>query len=280
MIARRLYYFLSPKMRRVARRLVYFPIDVLEQLTGKRHPLTPPRGMIFTGSGDFIQSGKQLMELCINQASLTPNSHILDVGCGIGRLAVPLTSFLSKQGSYNGFDIVADGINWCTKNIASNYSNFTFKHIPLRNDLYNLATKSQAKQFVFPYNDNAFDLVVLTSVFTHMQYQEVQNYLKQINRVLKPGGKCLATFFVIDEATKQIIENDPKVMQFDYEYDTYYLHDANVKDANIAFKYDALMSLLQTANLNLVTFNKGWWRGTNKTNSFNFQDVVVVEKPR
>lgn len=279
MIARRLYYFLSPKMRRFARRMVYFPVDVFEQITGTRHPLAPPRGLIFTGSGDFIQSGKALAELCITEAGLTPQAHVLDVGCGIGRLAVPLTQVLDKKGSYNGFDVVPDGVEWCTKNITSKHPNFIFKYIPLRNDLYNLNTEKKAEQFVFPYNDNSFDLVVLTSVFTHMQYNEVKNYLAQIQRVLKPGGKCLATFFIIDEDTREIIQTRPEVMQFDYEYDTYYLHDSKVKDANIAFKLDALKGIISLAGLKISLLNQGWWRGTDKNASFNFQDVVLMEKP-
>ena len=279
MIARRLYYFLSPRMRRTARRIVYFPIDLFEQVTGKRHPLAPPRGLIFTGSGDFIKSGKALVDLCVEQAGLTPQSNVLDVGCGIGRLAVPLTQFLNDKGSYHGFDVVADGIEWCTANITSVHPNFTFKFIPLRNDLYNLDTKKEAGEFTFPYADNSFDLVVLTSVFTHMQYKEVANYLMQIQRVLKPNAKCLATFFIIDDATRTIINTRPEVMQFDYEFDTYYLHDSKVKDANIAFKYEALQNMIGKTGLEINTINNGWWRGTPKHESFNFQDVVILKKP-
>lgn len=259
--------------------MVYFPIDLFEQITGKRHPLAPPRGLIFTGSGDFIQSGNALVELCIKQAGLTPQSNVLDVGCGIGRLAVPLTRFMDGKGNYNGFDVVPDGIEWCTKNITPKHPNFVFKFIPLRNDLYNLDTEKKAGNFVFPYADNSVDLVVLTSVFTHMQHNEVANYLVQIQRVLKPKGKCLATFFIIDEATRTIIQTRPEVMQFDYEFDTYYLHDSKVKDANIAFKYDALQNMIANAGLIVNTINKGWWRGTAKQDSFNFQDVVILEKP-
>lgn len=278
MIARRLYYWLSPEMRRVARRLVFLPIDTWESWSGKRAPMVPPRGMIFTGSGDFVQSGKQLVNLCIEQANLQPQHQVLDVGCGIGRLAVALTSYLNEQGAYFGFDVVEDGIVWCNNQISTRYPNFHFQYTPLRNDLYNLSTAQRAEQFTFPYANHQFDLVVLTSVFTHMQPAEVQHYLNEINRVLKPGGKCLATFFVIDEETIRQIETRTDVMQFDYEYDTYYLHDEKVKDANIAFKSNALQNMAKEAQLQIATFNKGWWRGTPREASFNFQDVVIFSK--
>lgn len=264
-------------MRRVARRLFYLPVDVLEQLTGNKPPMTPPRGMIFTGSGDFIKSGKMLMDLCVQYSGLKPDGAILDVGCGIGRLAVPLTAYLTNQGRYEGFDVVQDGVNWCKKNISNKYPNFTFTYTPLRNDLYNLSTEQQAQSFVFPYPNNSFDAVVLTSVFTHMQYAEVQHYLKEIKRVLKPEGKCLATFFIMNENTLAQIKGKPHVMQFDYEYDTHYLHDDKVKDANIAFKQEALLHMVNEAQLKITFMNQGWWKGTAKEDSLNFQDVVVLE---
>lgn len=275
MIARKLYYSLSPKMRRVARRLVYLPIDAIDLVTGKRNPMIPPKGMIFTGSGDFEKSGKALMQLCIDYADLKPDSALLDVGCGIGRLAIPLTQHLNKNGKYEGFDVVADGINWCKEKVSSKYPNFNFTYTPLRNDLYNLTAQQQAEHFVFPYADNYFDVVVLTSVFTHMQPAEVQHYLKEIKRVLKPGGHCLATFFILDEKTKETLKHNPDLMQFKYEYDHYFLHDNNVKDANIGFKDFSINNMAQQAGLNIKLINNGWWKGHDKSKSLNYQDLVI-----
>jgi ubiquinone/menaquinone biosynthesis C-methylase UbiE len=275
MIARKLYYSLSPKMRRVTRRWVYFPIDIFELLTGKSNPMVPPKGMIFTGSGDFLQSGKALLQLCIDYANLKPNGALLDVGCGIGRLAIPLTQYLTPNGKYEGFDVVPDGINWCKEKVSSKYPYFNFTFTPLRNDLYNLDTKQEAHQFVFPYADNTFDVVVLTSVFTHMQPNEVQHYLQQIKRVLKPGGHCLSTFFIMDKNTQEILKQNKELMQFSFEYDTHYLHDNKVKDANIAFKKTAIQNMASNANLNIKLLNNGWWKGGDKSASLNYQDLVV-----
>ena len=55
----------------------------------------------------------------------------------------------------------------------------------------------------FPCADNSFDLVFLTSVFTHMFAGDVENYLSEISRVLKPGGKCLITWFLLDEVSRK-----------------------------------------------------------------------------
>jgi len=275
MITRKLYYSLTPKLRRVARRMIYLPIDLLSFLSGNRNPMIPPKGMIFTGSGDFEKSGNDLVKLCIDYANLKPNSAILDIGCGIGRLAIPLTRYLDANGKYEGFDVVADGIDWCKQKVTSKYPNFNFIYTPLRNDLYNLDVEHQAAHFTFPYPDNTFDTVVLTSVFTHMQPAEVQHYLKEIKRVLKPMGHCLSTFFILEESTPEILNRNPQLMQFKFEYDTYYLHDNKVKDANIGFKAFAIKNMAQQAHLMIKLINHGWWKGSVKSQSLNYQDLVI-----
>jgi SAM-dependent methyltransferase len=197
MTARQIYYALSPRMRLLARRLFYLPIDMLEGISGKRDTLTPPRGMIFVGSGDFKAQGQIMLAQLVTLAGLQPHEQVLDVGSGIGRVAVPLTQYLNKAGSYEGIDIVRTGVDWCQRKISRVHANFRFTHIDLKNDLYNLSTEQEAKGFVFPYTDNRFDVVFLFSVFTHMMPDDTANYLQQIARVMKPGGRCLATFFLL-----------------------------------------------------------------------------------
>ncbi|WP_417943184.1 class I SAM-dependent methyltransferase [Flavobacterium sp. RS13.1] len=128
------------------------------------------------------------------------------MGCGIGRAAVALTQYLSKQAKYEGFDVVEKGIIWCKKHITKDFPNFNFQYIPLNNDLYHF-TDQKAEEFVFPYENNSFDTIFLFSVFTHMQPLEVQNYFNEIQRVLKTGGKCLGTFFLYDDKNEEVISS-------------------------------------------------------------------------
>lgn len=265
-------------MRFLARRICYLPIDCFEALTGKRDRLTPPKGLIFIGSGDFRKQGERLLRLLQQYGNITPQSHILDVGCGIGRLAVPLTHFLDDNGRYDGFDIVKKGIDWCNKHIASNYSNFHFLHVDLKNDLYNLDTEQKASQFIFPYPDNTFDCVVLTSVFTHMLPADVKNYLAQIERVLTPGGKCVATFFLINDTIEQQMKEGKSYFNFSHQHEGYALLDEKVREANIAFDETFLKQMIIDNHLHLNGIYYGSWSGTVET-SPDFQDLLVIEKP-
>ncbi|MEZ4805629.1 MAG: methyltransferase domain-containing protein [Bacteroidia bacterium] len=264
-------------MRRLVRRLYYWPIDFYEGIIGKRDALTPPKGKIFIGPGDFKTIGEKLKYDFIHYGGLKHGHHVLDIGCGIGRIAIPLTSYIDKTGSYNGFDVVKEGIEWCQKKISPQYSNFTFKHVNLHNDLYNIEDAESASEFIFPYEDESFDFVILTSVFTHMQAKEVENYLKEISRVMKKEAICFATFFIIDQESNEYLKKSAQPF-FPFEYDNYFLHDENVKDANIAYKIEFLEQLLSQTELKIDSKHPGWWAGREKLDCVDFQDVLLLKK--
>lgn len=269
---------MGPASRRIFRRLYYLPIDIVEKVSGKRHPMAPPKGRVFIGSGDFIKQGQDILKQLKNYGGLKQNHRVLDIGCGIGRLAVPLVDYLDdKHGSYEGFDIVKSGIDWCKKKIQSKHPNFNFIHIDLRNDLYNLSTDKSANNFTFPYNDNEFDFVFLTSVFTHMMPEDVNAYLKQISRVLKKGGKCFATFFVINDESSDLMKNND-VIQFENKFVNYYLHNTKVKEANVAFDESYLDEFIEQYGLKIINKHYGYWSGRAKDQCVDFQDIYILEK--
>ena len=274
---RELYYKLSPRLRRIARRIYYFPVDFYESVSGKRDRLTPPKGRIFIGSGDFKHQGNHILKLMIELGGLKPDDRVLDVGCGIGRIAVPLTGYLKNKGSYEGFDIVKSGVSWCTKHISTAFPNFRFKHIDLKNELYNLETDQKARDFVFPYPGQEFDFAFLISVFTHMMPEDVEAYLKQLNRVLKNGGICFCTFFVMNEESKRLM-NTIDGIRFDADFGNYYLHNPDVKEANVAFDEDYLKGLFKSTGFELSSMHYGYWSGREKETAKDFQDVVVLKK--
>jgi len=67
-------------------------LESLNSILGKRNPLIPPRHLIFIGDGDYENTGKEFLHYFVKLAGLKPDDKVLDIGCGIGRMAVPLTS--------------------------------------------------------------------------------------------------------------------------------------------------------------------------------------------
>lgn len=271
---RKIYYFLSPKLRLIVRRLFYFPVDLFRL---NKSQLIPPKGKIFTGSGDFIKQGETFLNHFIDLGNLKPEHNVLDIGSGIGRMAIPLTKYLSQKGKYEGFDIVKTGVIWCKKNITPKFPNFNFKHLNLKNSLYNLSTKNEASKIKFPYKDNSFNFIILTSVFTHMLPNDIENYLKEIKRVLKTSGKCFCTFFILTKELEQNINRNPN-FNFAFDKGNYCLMDKKVPEANVAYKFEYLQNIINNSGLKIRYNYPGYWSGRSKSNSLDFQDIVILEK--
>jgi len=277
MLKRKLYYAIPQSFRPIVRKIYYLPYDLLQSLKGTNE-LAPPKGDVFVGNGDFTEQGLLFLDYFKDLTHLQPNHTVLDVGCGIGRMAVPFLDFLDDKGEYHGFDIVQKGIDWCTKNISSRNPNFHFKQVDIHNKLYNVKGKLKGEDFTFPYESEKFDFIFLTSVFTHMMPPEVENYLSEISRVLKKGGQCFITYFVLDADATQNMNSGKSDMVFKYKKEFYSLIDEKVDTANIAFQKDYLMHLYKKNNLKISqeTIYDGWWSG--KPKKYNFQDILVAEK--
>jgi methylase of polypeptide subunit release factors len=71
----------------------------------KENPMVPPQWKIFVGGGDFEAIGKTFFHYFRELGQLKPDEKVLDLGCGQGRMAIPLTSYL-QSGQYGGLDTV------------------------------------------------------------------------------------------------------------------------------------------------------------------------------
>jgi len=274
MLLRNLFYLFGPRQRILIRRIWFFPVDIFEKIFYKKKALVPPKGLIYTGAGSFTEIGDKIVNKIISECNIKPDEYVLDIGSGMGRIARPFTQYLNSSGAYYGFDVVSDGIKWCQKNYKD-FKNFHFEYIPIKNDLYNLSAQTLAKEFQFPYRNDFFDLVISISVFTHMQENDVENYLFEISKVLKPGKFCFCSFFIITK------ESDPTIDRnsfFKYKFDNYSLHDKHVKDANIAYKLEIVEKMAIHVGLKIFKFLPGWWSNEDYNNKFDFQDIIILQK--
>jgi SAM-dependent methyltransferase len=161
---------------------------------------TPPRRLrlhISPDWFDFRLTGRDQVEFLVQKAGLKPEDHVLDVACGVGRIAIPLADFLNSEGRYAGFDVFDAGIDWCRKNISANDSRFSFLVANVRTDFR--PQGADASAYAFEYDDASFDFCYAGSIFTHLTESEARNYLQQIRRVLKPGGRFVSTWLTYSD---------------------------------------------------------------------------------
>jgi SAM-dependent methyltransferase len=188
--------------------------DVLDGVRGNRHPLVPPRNRIFTGAGPYCEIGEEFFGYFKNYGNLRPTERVLDVGCGLGRMAIALTTYLQPPGQYDGFDIVPAGIEWCQQRFTPRHPNFQFVLADVYNAYYNPTGRVPPSEYRFPYPDATFDFVFLTSVFTHMMTSEVENYLAEIARVMRPAARCLITFFLLNNESRSLMLGPRSAVNF------------------------------------------------------------------
>jgi ubiquinone/menaquinone biosynthesis C-methylase UbiE len=268
---------ISPIFRTV--KLLFFKVqDFIDYLNGNSNPLIPPRSMIFIGDGDYKKTGDEFLLYFKELGALLPDDKVLDVGCGIGRMSVPLTDYLSENGAYYGFDIVKKGVDWCKSNISTRYKNFHFEHSNIYNKMYNPSGSEKSAEYRFKYEDDSFDFIFLTSVFTHMYLEDINKYLNEISRVLKPGGRCLITFFLINEISQTLIMSGLSTQKLIYQLDDgSYIKDKNIPENAIGFKEEKIKMIFKNNSLRILNpIYYGSWCGRKEFKSY--QDIIIAEK--
>lgn len=252
-------------------------LDARDRLSGRADRLVPPRRRDFVGHSDFVATGEEFLAHFRELADLGPGEKVLDVGCGIGRMARPLTGYLDADagGSYDGFDVNRDAIGWCRRRYRR-HGHFTFQVADLFNARYNPAGAYRAAEYRFPYEDGTFDFAFATSVFTHLLPDEAEHYVAEVARTLKPGGRALLTWFLLNDTSRALIAAGKSGLPFIDPDEQVALVDEAVPEEAIAFADDWVFEVLRRHGLVLTNLHPGSWCGRDE--HVSFQDLVICEK--
>lgn len=205
----------------------------------------------------YLRVGQAVKNALLEHAELQPTSSILDIGCGSGRMARHFADYLEPPGRYVGMDIQRPFIEWCNENLTPFNGAFEFYHQDIFNGGYNPTGKTKASEYRFPFEDGSFDAIILYSVFTHLLPEDADNYRREIARLLKPGGRCYATWYLLtpDVAVEYLMPN--------------------IKEGQVGYGFPHLVEVLEKSRLRVEDYQLG--RG-NGGESEIWQDLLWLRK--
>lgn len=127
------------------------------------------------------------------------DDDIVDLGCGCGRYAQSLRDhdFYGRRysGTYTGVDIDREMLDWCSENFPARQ--FRFIASTHASDSYR-GTGTGATGIDLDIVDDSQDLVFSRSLFSHLLPTELEDYVSETARILRPGGFASMTFYSLD----------------------------------------------------------------------------------
>lgn len=225
------------------------------------------------GPGDFWRLGFETAKAISHACDLNQASQVVELGSGLGRVALPLCSRLPRTAQYRGYDVASAYVAWC-KRVLAPAIHADFLHLDLANSQYNPGGTRPAHRARIPEKSGAVDLVLATSLLTHLVPREIERYLTESARMLRSQGTFFCTLFLLDETTIPLIEAQKTYPTFTKKVRHGYLANADSPGEAVAVDRDWFFAKARKSGLLEVDTQPGGWRGTEAY----YQDIVVLER--
>ena len=237
--------------------------------------LVPPQHLlpVYARSRSYTAAGARFLDAAVSRG-LQPQDRVLDLGCGVGRFAVALAGYLDERGSYVGIDISRRAIRMCRQYIGQPLQRFEFRRV----------RSADAAELRFPCRTASFDFVFSNSLFTHLLPEVTENYLSEIGRVLRPGGRTFNTMFLLNRESLAQLDSGTSPQG---ETHVFREGPARVKDLDrpegwIAHSEDFIRNVHERAHLQIEEpIRYGNWSGRESSGpGFGGKDIVVAVRAR
>ncbi|HEY2743030.1 MAG TPA: class I SAM-dependent methyltransferase [Polyangia bacterium] len=173
-----------------------FRLTYQRLVTDLKKTMSEDEAMSRAVGGAFAEVGALELAL-LQQLGLADGQYVVDVGCGSGRLAKPLS--LAFKGDYLGIDVVPDLVRYAERIVARPSWRFEV-----------------ADGLRIPEADGRADFICFFSVFTHLRHEESYVYLRDAIRVARSGGRIVFSFLEFSVPTHwEILEYNLALMSSD-----------------------------------------------------------------
>lgn len=156
-----------------------FAVPPEEMAWAQNMEMPPIEEMRLIGSNSvpiFLQQGTRMAKVLSNNikeyfGDVPPTLKLLDFGCGVGRVLLPLSTMLDVQ--WHACDVNGNAIEYLRRAVPGCKSFVTGYEPSL------------------PFDNNMFDCIYSISIWTHLPIALQLPWLLEIKRILRPGGLAL-----------------------------------------------------------------------------------------
>ncbi|MGW9301992.1 class I SAM-dependent methyltransferase [Streptomyces cyaneofuscatus] len=135
----------------------------------------------------------------------------------------------------------------------------------------------RAADFRFPAEDPAFDVVAMAGLISHLLPPELDNYLTEAARTLRPGGRCFATAYLVDDKVAENITQGCTAFTFTNNHGEYYVNSKEEPIYAIAYQVEYLRAAATRYGLHLRREPKpGTWGTSDKRPGT--MDLLILER--
>lgn len=188
--------------------------------------------------------------LDLNQSTISP---ILDWGCGSGRVC----RYFSDKNQIYGVDINKDGIDWCVKNISSNFSICQLDP-PLN------------------FEDCYFGSIYGVSILTHLSLEDQRLWIEELIRITRPGGIIILSYHGLGSLIRFNLSEESFVELNKSQYLNIGKSDSLGKDTEVSSRYydsvqysSSFEKIIQNDKVQ-ISFLTGVFG--------NHQDLIIIRK--
>jgi hypothetical protein len=108
--------------------------------------------------------------------------------------------------------------------------------------------------------------------------EDLDNYLSEVAQVLKQGGRCFITYFLLTPDSSRLIEEKASSIDFRYAIPGCRVENKDVPEDVVAYDESRIRELYEKHGLNISEpIRYGSWCG--RKNALSYQDIVVASKP-
>jgi SAM-dependent methyltransferase len=214
------------------------------------------------------------------------DNNILDIGCGTGIMAIASEPFIGDKGNYTGIDVRREDIEFCRQHYPAR--TFSFIHLDVSNQVF--APNQNGGKMKWEIADESIDIVTALSVWTHMNEDDAVFYFHEVNRVLRPGGKAIITFYLLDDLYHVSVNNwTEQLGKYNNSYQNSRIFNTPSSDSKnwihpdwavrpeetIGVTPAAIQTMLDGTRLSQTETFVGNWK---EVPGVFYQDVLVFEK--